>query len=411
VAVPPDISQPTQPTTHRKHLVIDIATLLLLLAAAIAALIFVLLPLFESKDSAVGVDATKKSPSNHTPALKTEVVLGGLDHPWDIAFLPDTARTMLLTERSAGISKVVKGQKTLLLHPSDIYAMGEGGTLGLTIDPQFVSNRFVYVCMNSTQGGPDVRVARFKVNQAITALDDRTDIITGIPSSKNGRHSGCRLSFGPDGNLWVGTGDAAQGSNPQNLKSLGGKILRVDRDGKAAKDNLGGDADPRIYSYGHRNIQGLAFYKTSKNGSYGISVEHGSTVDDEVNPLVKGNFGWAPNAAYTEQEPMTDLTRFPSAIKSIWSSGNPTIAPSDADFLVGEKWGAWQGRLAMGVLKDKHLRLLQLKDDNTTGEQLKLFDQEFGRIRAITMATDGSLYMTTDNGGNQDFVLRVTPEL
>lgn len=393
---------------NKRRKIVDLVVVVMLLLFGVAAFVIVL-AIVQQKDDAVVVDATKKSVQNRTPALDVSVVTRGLNHPWEVVFLPD--KTMLITERSGDISVVKDGKKTILHHPADVYARGEGGMLGLAVDTDFVSNRYIYACFNSTLPGLDIRVARWKVDAAATSLIDRKDIITGIPSSVSGRHSGCRLGFGPDGNLWIGTGDAAQGANPQNLRNLGGKILRVDREGKGVAGNLGDSADARIYSYGHRNTQGLAFYETPRDGSYGVSVEHGSTVDDEVNPLSKGNFGWSPGLPYRENVPMTDLVRFPQAIKSIWSSGSPTIATGDADFLVGEKWGKWQGRLAMAVLKDKHLRLLELKDDSTTGEQLKLFENQFGRLRAVTMGPDGQLYLTTDNGGSADVVLKITPDL
>lgn len=392
-----------RPSKRRSVLII---LLVLLLIGAVA---FVLvMALTQNRDGAKTVDTSTKSIPDQIPALQVSTVAEGLDHPWEVAFLPD--KSMLITERSGDISKIIDGKKTVIHHPADVYVRGEGGLLGLAVDPDFASNQFIYVCFNSTLPGLDVRVARWKMDDARTALSDRKDIITGMPSSITGRHSGCRIAFGPDGNLWVGTGDAAQGATPQSLRSFGGKILRIDRDGRAAKDNLG-EGDPRIYSYGHRNTQGLAFFAQLKNGSYGVSVEHGSNVDDEVNPLVKGNFGWSPNLPYIENVPMTDSRRFPQAVKSIWSSGSSTIAPADADFLVGKQWGKWEGRLAMAVLKDKHLRLLEVRDDNTTGEQLKLFDGRYGRLRAVTMGSDGQLYVTTDNGSGQDKILRITPDL
>lgn len=398
-----------KPDGMKKRHIIDLLVIGFLLASGVVALLLVWWLTRPSEDVARVVDTTKKSSANKTPSLSNSVVVGGLDHPWEVAFLPD--RTILMTERGGDISKVVDGKKTILHRPDDVYARGEGGMLGLAVDPGFATNRFVYTCFNSSLGGPDVRVVRWKMDEKSTQLSDRRDIVVGMPSAQSGRHSGCRIGFGSDQNLWIGTGDAAMAATPQDLKNLGGKILRVDREGKGVSDNLGDNADPRIFSYGHRNTQGLAFYKTPKNGSYGISAEHGSTFDDEVNALTKGNFGWAPNPPYIENVPMTDVKRFPQAINSIWSSGTPTIATGDADFLVGEEWGSWQGRLAVAVLKDKHLRLLELKDDNTTGEQLRLFDQLFGRLRAVTMGPDRSLYVTTDNGNNNDFVLRITPDL
>ena len=162
-----------------------------------------------------------------------------------------------------------------------------------------------------------MRVTRWRVDETFTALTDRTDIVTGIPVNTDGqlgRHSGCRPRFGPDGYLWVGTGDAALGSVPQDPLSLGGKVLRITRDGAGAPRNPGAPLDPRIWSYGHRNVQGLAFRPTD---GLGVSVEHGPGTDDELNLLTEGNFGWDPVGAggsYDESGPMTDLGKFPDAV-------------------------------------------------------------------------------------------------
>lgn len=348
------------------------------------------------------------SSSLEQPSLTTSTIISGLDHPWDIAFLPD--ETLLMTERGGDISIVKDGKKSVIEHPDDVAARGEGGMLGLAVDPEFSPNRYIYTCFNSTLSGLDVRVARWKLSSDQSRLEDRKDIIINIPANPSGRHSGCRIGFGADGNLWVGTGDAADANSPQDLDSLGGKILRVNRNGSPVMGNIDG-GDPRVYSFGHRNTQGLAFYKEAIGGSYGVSVEHGPGRDDEVNALAKGNFGWAPGAGYGESVPMTDTTRFPGAILSMWSSGDPTIAPSDASFLYGTQWGKWQNRLAMGVLKDKHLRLIEFKTDGTLGEQLRLLDGEHGRLRAVTLGPDNSLYISTDNGGSEDKVLRVQAAL
>ncbi|HSE61204.1 MAG TPA: PQQ-dependent sugar dehydrogenase, partial [Candidatus Saccharimonadales bacterium] len=240
-------------------------------------------------------------------------------------------------------------------------------------------------------------------------LDARTDIISDIPANQSGRHSGCRLAFGPDGYLWVGTGDAAQGDTSIQPKNLGGKILRVDRDGKAAVGNLAAPFDPRIFSYGHRNVQGLAFFAKPQNGVLGVSVEHGSSVDDEVDLLKQGNFGWAPlPGGYIENIAMTDKTRFPEAIDAIWSSGSPTQAPSGAAFLHGSQWKAWDGRLAVAMLKAKHLKILTITVQNKITAEEKILDAQFGRLRTAAQGPDGNLYVSTDNGGD-DQIIRVTP--
>ena len=188
-------------------------------------------------------------------------------------------------------------------------------------------------------GVTDNRVVRWEVTASLDGLLNRVDIVTGQPWFTN--HNGCRPRFGPDGFLYVGTGDAAVGTNPQSGTSLGGKVLRVDRNGAAAPGNsppAGGDA--RIFNYGHRNVQGIAFRASD---SFGVSVEHGPDKDDEVNRIVPGNFGWDPVPGYNQTVPMTDSTKFPNAVKAIWWSGTPTNAPSGATFLSGPQWKSWNG--------------------------------------------------------------------
>lgn len=318
---------------------------------------------------------------------------------------------MIFTERKGAVHIVQNGNARKLIDIPDVLGQGEGGLLGVAVDPAFAENHYIYTCFNSNKSGPrDVRLARWSLNAELTSLGERKDIITGMPAANSGRHSGCRAKFGPDGYLYVGTGDAAQGDAGIDHKNLGGKVLRIDRDGNPAPGNLGGDFDPRIFSFGHRNVQGIAFFDTPQNGAIGITVEHGSTVDDEINLLVKGNFGWAPAASgYDETNvPMTDKTRYPDAIEAIWSSGSPTIAPSGATFLRGEQWKGWEGSLAMAVLKGKHLKIMTINDKNQITSTEDLFSQQFGRLRTAVQGPDGNLYISTDNGGD-DQIIRVTP--
>lgn len=341
------------------------------------------------------------------PTITTEEVLSGLSHPWDTAFLPD--KTLVFSERNGEISKLEAGKKVLIAKLGDVYVQGEGGLTGIAVDPDFSANQYIYTCFNAqTASGLDVRLTRWKLSKNKDSLSDRHDIITGIPSNGSGRHSGCRVRTQKDGSLWVGTGDAAQAPNPQSPTSLGGKVLHVDRDGKPEKGNLPAPFDPRIFNYGHRNVQGIMLFDTPKDGVYGYSIEHGSDVDDEVNLLKSGNFGWAPKVTYVESGiPMTDLNRFPDAISAIWSSGNPTIAPSGGTFLHGEQWGTWNGSVAMAVLKNKELRIL------TFDKRYKLQDQktiinDIGRVRSAIQGPDGNLYISTDNGTN-DKIIKVMP--
>lgn len=392
-------------TSHASRtIVFALAGLVLLVGAGFGS--YALLKQFDtSDDNAQPATTAQADPTSRAPKLTVTTVAENLDHPWEIAFTP--ANVMYVSERTGAISRVESGVKTVIVKPSDVAVRGEGGMMGIALHPQFNKTPYLYACFNSTRGS-DVRVVRWKVsgNQAT----ERTELVTRIPSSSSGRHSGCRLGIDSYTNLWIGTGDAADEDNPQNVNSLGGKILRVDPlTGKGVDGNIT-NGDARIFSYGHRNVQGLAFHERETGGSYGYSVEHGPDVDDEVNELRTGNFGWAPGRNYDESVPMTDTTKFPSAIKSVWSSGSPTIATSDADFLAGTQWGSWNGRLAIGALKGTQVRILAI-ENGTSGEEQTLFDGEYGRIRAVTMnESDGSLYISTDNGGT-DKILKITPSM
>lgn len=348
------------------------------------------------------------------PQLNQSVFLAGLANPWDLGFTPDG--WVVLTERPIGISAVrVDGSgRRRLLTPPDLLVASEAGAMGLAVDPDFATNRRVYVCFGSRAAGraDDVRLVRFRVNDDWSGLSQRADLVTGLPINpvgQLGRHSGCRPRFGPDGYLWVGTGDAAVGTVPQDLHSLGGKILRVDTDGAAARDNpfyfvFG---DPRIYSFGHRNVQGLAF-APDRPDWIGLSVEHGPDVDDEVNRLVPGNFGWDPVPGYNESVPMTDLFRYPDAVSAVWSSGNPTIAPAGATFLTGGQWRTWQHSMAVAVLKGSHLRIFLVRPDGSIRATLVRMYAGV-RLRTPVEGPDGNLYVTTDNRPGGDLIYRIVP--
>jgi len=334
--------------------------------------------------------------------LEVDTYIAGLDKPWDIAWLPNG--TLLLSERTGQLKVCVDGvdEPPSVIPIADVVARGEGGLMGLEIDPSFASNGFIYVCTTSSAGGDnDVRLLRLTMSRPDgAAVLERSDIVTGMPYS-SGRHSGCRPRFGPDGFLWVGTGDAAIGANPQDDASLGGKVLRIDREGAAAPGNPGGFV---WYSKGHRNVQGMAF----RSDGIGVSAEHGPSVDDELNRLVPGNFGWDPVPGYNESVPMTDLAKFPDAVEAIWSSGSPTLALSGATFLEGEAWGDWNGALAVATLKAQHLHVYFIDaEGEVTGNERAIGDQ--GRLRSARQGPDGLLYITNDGGSGDGKVLRVRP--
>lgn len=405
------------PPRQNKRLRILLAVNLVLAVIFLVLLVWIIV---RSQYSDQGDDKTdntqntqQQQQSSEPPSLSTEVVVDGRDHVWDLAFLP--SGEMLFTERKGTVSVLVDGSVHEVSAIEDVYSRGEGGLMGLAVDPDFNDNRFIYTCFNSTQDGLDVRIVRWRLSDNIDALEDRKDIVTGMPSNVSGRHSGCRMAFGPDNYLWVGTGDSAtDGSIPQDPKSLGGKILRVDRDGEAATQlNQSGEFDPRIFSYGHRNTQGLAFIPEPVDGVFGLSTEHGPRVDDEVNLLKSGNFGWDPIApegdGYNESVPMTDTQKFPDAVPAVWSSGDPTQAPSGAAFMYGTKWKAWNGALAVAFLKDRRLKFFFFDDNWQLKDEQERFVGEFGRLRAAVQGPDENLYVSTDNG-EDDKIIMVVPD-
>ena len=342
--------------------------------------------------------------------LRVEDYILGLTRPWDIRWLPND--TALVTERTGNLKVFVDGpeEPPVVFPIEDVKVQGEGGLLGLEVDPSFDENGYIYVCMaSSAVPDNDVRVVRFTMRRPnADAIEDRTDIVTGMPynNASRGRHSGCRPRFGPDGYLWVGTGDAAFGETPQSDTSLGGKVLRIDRDGNAAPGNPGGR---RWYSKGHRNVQGMAF----RSDALGMSAEHGPGTDDEVNLLSPGNFGWDPvfpddRAGYNEQVPMTDTEKFPDAIEAAWSTGRPTLALCGASFIEGRAWGDWDGVLAVATLKAQHLHVFDV-DAEGNATSLGRFVEGQGRLRGVSQGPDGLVYITTDGRDDGDRVLRVTP--
>jgi glucose/arabinose dehydrogenase len=354
-------------------------------------------------DEAPDPSASSSAPSG-APVLDVAVVADGLDHAWDVAQAPDG--TLLVDERSGGFTAVLPDGTVQEVQADvhDLFARGETGLMGLVLDPAFDGNRRFYSCQGVTDGSSaSIAVIGWTVSDDWrTATRVADPLIGAIPVNRgSGRHGGCRLRFTPDGALLIGTGDNAVGSNPQDRSSRAGKVLLADpATGEAA-----------VWTYGHRNVQGLA---VRPGTGQVFSVEQGTSRDDEVNLLqAEGNYGYDPDGAdggYDESVPMTD-TGIPGAIPAVWSSGEQTIATSGGTFLDGDRWGSYDGLMLVGVLKGQGVLALRLDDDGVLQEQFRLPELEgtYGRIRTVQQGTDGALYVTTDNGSNQDRVLRVTP--
>jgi aldose sugar dehydrogenase len=359
-----------------------------------------------------------------TPDLQVTPIAGGLDHPWDLGFLPDGR--ILVTERGGRLTLLSAGTADATATRvdadfGDLLARGEGGLMGVVVHPDFAQTRRFSTCQTHLDdaAADDVRLITWELSPdggSATRLVD--PLVGGLPLNPSGRHSGCRPSLAPDGALLVATGDAAMGANPQDLASLGGKTLRIDitTGGPAPGNPFTDAADPDqrlIWTYGHRNVQGVAVDPTTGRA---YATEHGPDTDDEVNQLRPGgNYGWDPAqggrvGGYDESVPMTDLERFPDAVPAVWSSGSPTEAISASTILSGPQWGALDGALAVTALKGRKLIVMTLGPDGAVAEVgvPASLDGAFGRLRGARLGPDGALYLTTDNG-DDDQVLRVDP--
>ena len=376
-------------------------------------------------------------PSTVVPTLTRTVVASGLSSPWDIAFLPDGS--MLYTEKCRGLSlRRTTGTVTRLfgttgsaLVAPDLFCEGQSGVHGVAVDPEFAANRYVYVFMasNLSTNPRTNRVVRLQLDAAFTTAANRTDIVNDIAFKHvanahggAGAHSGGRIRFGPDGYLYVTTGDNHSGPLPQDLTRLGGKVLRVDRNGAAAPgNNTPNGGDPRIYTYGHRNVQGIDFRPAGVvNAGQPYTGEHGPNHSDEVTPLLAGgNAGWDPQnrptltcadgycgyAGTPTTMPMTDTTRFPAAIRPAWVHNTGERGMGPVAFMNGAQWKAWNGRLAVSIMGAKTLHVVELNAAGTSIVATIASGLPANRMRSLIQGPDGSLYVAVDEGE----IWRVTP--
>ena len=361
--------------------------------------------------------------------VQRTVILADLENPWDLAVAPDGA--LFFTEKCRGLSvrtpdgaiRHLFGTSGAAVVADDLFCQGQSGMLGLALDPAFADNRRLYLFMASKlDGQPANRVVRLQVDAANTTVRDRTDIVTDIPFKPSfnrwgraGAHSGGRLRFSPkDGFLYVTTGDNHNGPLPQDLTRLGGKVLRIDRDGRPAPGNntpKGGDA--RLFTYGHRNVQGLAFRPGTGQP---FACEHGPGHSDEVTALVAGgNGGWDPAptpgvscasdyCGYTSNKPdgsqtsMTDRQRFPAALPPSWTNQGVSEGMGPCVFLDGSDWGDWAGRLAVGFLRGARIDLLAMDAAGQATGVHTIPDLPAERMRSLVVAPDGALVVATDGG-------------
>ena len=370
----------------------------------------------------IGIGVAPTACAEPAPPLQVTTVMDGLAKPWDVVVAPDGA---ILTGERAGRFVVKRPDGTvgeMTADLSDLYAEGETGLMGIALASDFATSRTVYTCqghrqagggslgagsLGSADAGTDIRVVSWTADPEWTTLTRTGDVLTGMPTGPGGRHGGCRILAHPDGTLYIGTGDTASPTVPQDRNSLGGKVLHVDADGSPAAGNPFPDSP--VFTLGHRNVQGLAL-QPGTGRIYGI--EQGTSRDDEVNLLDAGNnYGYRPDRApfiYDESVPMTDPVRVPGAVAAVWSSGAPTLATPGGTFVSGAAWGEWDGALAVTTQQGREMLLLKLTADGTAVTETDSVLTDQGRLRSATRMPDGSLLVTTDNGTG-DKVLRVAP--
>lgn len=345
----------------------------------------------DSKEAPIPDSNAVPTPDTNAP-LET-VVAENLKIPWEIVFLPD--QSMLVTQRGGTIEKISPDRKTLTTIEG-VAHVGEGGLLGMALHPKFNDNHLIYLYLTTKSGsGLLNRVESYKLEN--DQLSERNTILEGVPGSSN--HDGGRIAFGPDGDLYITTGDAENSANAQNTSSLAGKILRIKDDSSIPADNPFGNA---VYSYGHRNPQGLAWDDQGRLWE----TEHGpsgtQTGYDELNRIEKGsNYGWPTiKGDQTQAGLVTPIAN--SGSKETW-------APSGLLY--------YKEVLLYAGLRGQSLYAAKIKPDGGV-DLTSYLRNKYGRLRTVVLGPDGFIYIATNNtdgrgkaGKGDDKIIRLSPAL
>jgi glucose/arabinose dehydrogenase len=336
----------------------------------------------------VSSGAPASSPGAAAPQGAGQPAIAGridaqLNLPWSAVFLPDG--TAVVSERDSALLRsldsrsVDGGRAGTIGKVPGVVPGGEGGLLGLALSPDFLTDRYLYAYFTAAT---DNRIARMRLEGSGGQLELGTPevIFSGIPKAST--HNGGRIRFGPDGYLYVGTGDSQRREQPQDTHALGGKILRISAEGHPAPGNPFGDSP--VYSYGHRNVQGLAWDSAGRLWA----SEFGPDVNDELNLIVPGgNYGWPEVTGSPHRAGFIDA-------KVVW----PSTAESSPSGLEIVGTAAY-----LGALRGQRLWAVPLNGE-FAGDPVSYFTGQYGRIRSVSLAPDGRLWVLSNNQ-NPDFVL------
>jgi glucose/arabinose dehydrogenase len=354
-----------------------------------------------------GAGEVESSPQTAS-TFKVETVIPNLEVVWSIVWAPDGR--MIFTERPGRVRVFENGKlrpQPLFTVP-DVQPGGESGLMSVALHPQFASNPFVYLSYAYNSGGTLVRVVRYR--DTPNGFTDRKVIIENIPAAQF--HAGCRLRFGPDGKLYITTGDATDRELAQKLDSIAGKILRLNDDGTVPSDNpfVGKpNARPEIWAYGSRNAQGIDFQPGTNllfETEHGPSGFDGPGGGDEVNIIERGkNYGW----------PVIHHRATQAGMESPLLEYTPACAPASGMFYRGSALPQFTGNFFFGCLRGERIIRVKLKG-RTVVSQENLLEGKYGRIRDIAEGPDGLIYFSTSNrdgrgrpAPDDDRIMRIAP--
>jgi glucose/arabinose dehydrogenase len=339
-------------------------------------------------------------------AFDVVVLAKGLVHPWAVEPLPDG--TLLVTERP-GRMRLVSATGEVgapIAGLPEVAARGQGGLLDVALSPSFATDRTIYWSYaEPREGGNGTAVARGVLSPDGRSLDQVRVLFRAMPTYDGGAHFGSRLVFGPDGKLYITTGDrsdAAMRPQAQQLDSHMGKVMRIEPDGSVPADNpFAGRAGarPEIWALGFRNVQAAAFDGQGRLWT----VEHGTRGGDELNLVEKGkNYGWPVQAYGIEYRgaPIAGSSTNPAGFEQPVYYWDPVIAPSGAQWYTGDLFPTWRGSLFIGGMGSTRLVRLEVKDGHVTGEE-HLLAERGQRIRDVRQGPDGALYLVTDSDNGE----------